>query len=812
MKKRLQLMGSLCVLVMHSTFASIDPVSWSLMPATGFPPTLVGDSTPVEYILTSHLPLPVTITDSYVTTGGGLSVIDGCKNTTLSYLQTCAIHIGFNPHAPGNSTFQLTYGYDNNRIPLPTLVAVGSTGPASVLKGRITGLPVSFTQADSPDFTTVYYNESDTDLTGCMASAYTTSGTSATISLPNPPTNCNGILKAHSSCTLDQSKITSATPGTLTVAGHFSCAGPSAVSASPKATAFVKASGGCTVHGHTTLPLPTKTYKFADNVVQFTFENECKSGSATLGLVSLTSSTPVATITTNATHDLCSNKTLAPGEDCTVTASVIPQAVGNLTVTASVTSAGSIASTTTNATVASNIQSKHHILFVNQCKFPVWYGMANGNNANCPGIKCQTPDPNLIKSYPKGAPASAYYLGPQVKGSAPKFIDLEFDSYQNGAIWPRTACTMQGAGQFNCATGTCQTKSNSGTCLSSNDGGTGPIQPQSPYTKIEGDFVPNSGKDGVYDVSVINGMTVPAEIKAFGPSTGNTASTVYNCAAAGAIIQPNSNNNLANCSWNFDPKSTLQILTNNSDFYWVTPGGDNNCAGGVGCGMSYSAYPSSANGNSIVPINRRNGDFLGFTTLLNDTAYTIKTQWGPSRNLFEDYGMNLEIPSHTYGTKLLDGTSIILTMPTSSYNNTYAAYNVLLSIPGITENHSLNSCYFQFNKNFKNCGGCVNWTNTLPAFDCGKGSPNYQIPWNLDWTTHFIPAPIGGYTPQQAIEWLKNACPTAYSYQFDDATSSFQCNKEGATELLTSYQITFCPGGVDALPAGATDGRNTRPS
>jgi hypothetical protein len=37
---------------------------------------------------------------------------------------------------------------------------------------------------------------------------------------------------------------------------------------------------------------------------------------------------------------------------------------------------------------------------------------------------------------------------------------------------------------------------------------------------------------------------------------------------------------------------------------------------------------------------------------------------------------------------------------------------------------------------------------------------------------------------------LKKACPTAYTYPFDDFTSTFQCQGTGAVNLL-GYKITF---------------------
>ncbi|KAJ3692789.1 hypothetical protein LUZ60_011884 [Juncus effusus] len=44
-------------------------------------------------------------------------------------------------------------------------------------------------------------------------------------------------------------------------------------------------------------------------------------------------------------------------------------------------------------------------------------------------------------------------------------------------------------------------------------------------------------------------------------------------------------------------------------------------------------------------------------------------------------------------------------------------------------------------------------------------------------------------TPSAYSQFFKNACPRAYSYAYDDATSTFTCT----TGTVSTYQITFCP-------------------
>jgi len=61
-------------------------------------------------------------------------------------------------------------------------------------------------------------------------------------------------------------------------------------------------------------------------------------------------------------------------------------------------------------------------------------------------------------------------------------------------------------------------------------------------------------------------------------------------------------------------------------------------------------------------------------------------------------------------------------------------------------------------------------------------------PYNADWTAAALTAG-GGTDTWTSI--FKAACPTAYSYQFDDPTSSFTCADPAGGEV--DYVITFCP-------------------
>ena len=78
------------------------------------------------------------------------------------------------------------------------------------------------------------------------------------------------------------------------------------------------------------------------------------------------------------------------------------------------------------------------------------------------------------------------------------------------------------------------------------------------------------------------------------------------------------------------------------------------------------------------------------------------------------------------------------------------------------------------------CDGCptdstnplsTSWPKT--STKCNRNNPN--------WVSAVMPE----------AKTAKAACPTAYSFPFDDPTSTFQCSS-GSTNT-TNYTFTFCP-------------------
>mmetsp|Transcript_26939 Transcript_26939/g.64118 ORF Transcript_26939/g.64118 Transcript_26939/m.64118 type:complete len:480 (-) Transcript_26939:92-1531(-) len=93
------------------------------------------------------------------------------------------------------------------------------------------------------------------------------------------------------------------------------------------------------------------------------------------------------------------------------------------------------------------------------------------------------------------------------------------------------------------------------------------------------------------------------------------------------------------------------------------------------------------------------------------------------------------------------------------------------------------------------CCGCANWTEALgiPIPEGGKGCQGASQTWQA--------------TAQPFYEILKAGCPTAYTFAFDDETSTFTCRTAESQEDDTipnraGYNITLCPTDPDFVELG----------
>ncbi|MDP3559313.1 MAG: thaumatin family protein [Legionellaceae bacterium] len=793
--------------------SSGDPVSYTLTPSTGF---VAGTESQVLYRLTNNLPKYTLMVISYTSVGSIFTVDDACNGQNLAPGASCDIVINFDPKFTGVGFFQLTYGYDHNRILLPPVpVSSNVTPPPSgSVYGVISGLAPVVYQSERPTFTVTFNNNTANTVTGYIGDAASSNlvtispvsaGTLSIVSNQCGTFGAHGSMVPHGTCQVQvQLTPSGAYTGAFTVASTYTVVtGGSGTATAQKSATISSANPGCTVvHAEVGSNIPSQTFLYSDNVVQFIIQNECTTQSTLLGTVQVTASSGAQAIV--ALKDQCSNQLLTAGSSCSVYASVTPTALtSNMQINALVpVVGGSHASASTSAAVvASTAAPQHKLRFVNQCPFAVWYGISNGqgtvaNPSPPPATITYSPDPTPGAA--TGASADAYLLQPLLTGVAPVPTDLLVTEYLNGVLWPRTGCAMV-AGALQCETGMCNTLTNSGTCVVATDTASIP-QPVPPYTKIEMTIVAGAGGDGVYDVSLVNGMNVPTEIKAMGPVDTSSAVYPFNCTGTGAIIQPvystSNPNTLGACSWTFNAQGISGI--DPATVSWVSPGAQDGCANtaacttaGEVCGTAFSSIALPAGYST--PINRRCGDFIGYWSLQDFTGYTSSLQWGAGFDLFDLYDMST--PMSTISTHV------------PGYGNVGGApaeFWAMLSCK-VTDNSSLGSGYQPLTVNPlpANACGCENWnTSTVaPTAVTKQCFPNTQ---NNDW----LATSGTSITAFNAILWLKQACPTAYSYPFDDASTSFSCTEgAGGVPLVTDYQVTFCPGGVTGLPAGATEGR-----
>jgi hypothetical protein len=99
------------------------------------------------------------------------------------------------------------------------------------------------------------------------------------------------------------------------------------------------------------------------------------------------------------------------------------------------------------------------------------------------------------------------------------------------------------------------------------------------------------------------------------------------------------------------------------------------------------------------------------------------------------------------------------------------------------------SCYDPTAAN--SCCGCPNWPESYKPFGGNPGVANRCYSTNQQWISIAFPW----------LSYVKDACPTMYSYQYDDVASTFTCSsvRTDPPEInAANYTITFCPEGRTA--------------
>lgn len=238
-----------------------------------------------------------------------------------------------------------------------------------------------------------------------------------------------------------------------------------------------------------------------------------------------------------------------------------------------------------------------------------------------------------------------------------------------------------------------------------------------------------------YDVSIINGDSVGMSMVPMAGTFAAQGSDPYSCGAPGAS---SASGMLGACSWSVKP-----VVGGTDETVWaraVAPGGsscstDSDCTPPSLCGLAQ-------NGSSFA---HTCGASLGWWTA--DQICGVDPAFGAP----------------------YDCASTV-----QNANGSTSTYAQLFACVGPEQGQS---CYSTGAT--ADCCGCgtdaTAWPMTTgPGFSCKNDNPRWQSvaePW---------------------LGFLKQACPTAYVYPFDDATSTCTCGRAPSSTSV-AYAITFCP-------------------
>lgn len=405
--------------------------------------------------------------------------------------------------------------------------------------------------------------------------------------------------------------------------------------------------------------------------------------------------------------------------------------------------------------------------FVNNCTYDVWLGVTSGAvDAIHPNTAIKPADPKsclidddcypgstckVVQATPElkhclwdnPAPAGNVYHLTANNGTGP--VNVVFPAYDNGIT---TAWNGGVGGRVGCSDvdATACTIADCGA----NPSGTACPVPSSfanPATQAEFTFLTqnpvvtaNSGYPSVdtYDITIINGVTVPTSMKPTTVAWGG-ADAPYTCAEPGGVAQVST---LGNCQW-------FNRAAQTADYVWV----DTDDAGGT-CNPTACNDGNQTCGHTVVGATvsaaQVCGTQLGYLT--RDTVCAIDADFGSPF----DCGTEVE----QGGTKY-----------------------TLAEIYGCSAGDFKNSCYSAGATDA--CCGCRNWWEdgvTVPESktqSCGDLLNTY-------WKTYLLDT--------DALVWLKELCPTAYIYPFDDASSTFTCSDlDNSNRNVVDYTVTFCP-------------------
>lgn len=409
--------------------------------------------------------------------------------------------------------------------------------------------------------------------------------------------------------------------------------------------------------------------------------------------------------------------------------------------------------------------------FTNYCNYPVWFGIAAGatesireavagdkqscsdrvNSSDCyPGSRCIKVKNGLNHCFwLNPAPANNNFKLAKYNGTKADSNTVTFPVYDNGidAVWSggiagRTTCNAAA-----CDTGDCKPSTNpnghdKGCPIG--QGFTAPVSTAEFTLLASKSLILTTNTDGdTYDVTVINGVTTPLSMTPKNVTWGGRQKP-YQCGVPGAASTTQSS---AACNWN-------QFTVPRDEYVFVKYN-----AAAASCAINPCMVSGEVCGSSFNPVGsivtpEVCGIPLGY--------WTADAICAKDKN-FSNVGMNIDCNG-------------ALSAPDASYTEA--------ELYGCSKGIFANSCYSAGAVKGA-CCGCVDW-HTVAGINVP--APPITQSCNKISTANWL------NLSKPKLKWLKRACPNAYVYPYDDASSTFTCQQLNADNInKIDYDIQFCP-------------------
>jgi|WetSurMetagenome_2_1015567.scaffolds.fasta_scaffold03324_3 hypothetical protein len=500
---------------------------------------------------------------------------------------------------------------------------------------------------------------------------------------------------------------------------------------------------------------------------------------------------------------------------------------------------------------ACNTAASYTYTFTNYCSYPVWIGQRSatdgasyppesGNwalsaicakNSDCASGACDISTGQCTCAISSQCSGGAACLSGKCSISAQFLMPKNWDS---GTFWPRTGCTLNSAvtpARLTCKTGGCYDTTNSVNqlldCSVNNHGGS----PTNPVTQFE---VTSTASALNYDVSIAAGFNVETYAEPVGGGwivPGTPATNVAACLSAGCTADLNST-----CPANlrvFDPADSTKVIGCLDPCTQCERGSTS-----LNCSTQFSG--ESYTGCDAIPVNNVTyRDMYCAKNMVDGNAQASSNQGTPTAFGASDcfHGTTFVQPTFASGYALPAGQGVCLytTQPQIDipHFNDYGWFDAAaattkncggLQADSYTALPDGTPCggyltpqsdgstgypealgytcqtatYTDFSSNVQTAHLCMPPTNSGLGMCVKNNSGNKPLYnavggiTNASWLTAGIAAGSGG-VPYYST--FKAACPTAYTWQYDDLSSGFGCNPtlqvtNGNT--FSGFNVTFC--------------------